>query len=166
MTEIPRQQRPEPDEPSSGSTQFTPGTTAAGAQPATDASSSATAAGTSRTGGAPSSAGPPDSAGTPAAGSGGADSVAPATSADNPLGRTRVSGIWVGIIIFAIVLILLLVFVLQNTMKVSIHYLGFNGHISLAVAMLLSAVAGVLLTAIAGTLRILQLRKRLKANTS
>ena len=165
MTEIPRQQRPEPDEPSSGSTQFTPGTTAAGAQPATDASSSATAAGTSRTGGAPSSAGPPESPGTPAD-SGGAESAAPATSADNPLGRTRVSGIWVGIIIFAIVLILLLVFVLQNTMKVSIHYLGFNGHISLAVAMLLSAVAGVLLTAIAGTLRILQLRKRLKANTS
>lgn len=165
MTEIPREQRPEPNEPSSGSTQFTPGNAAAGAQPASGAVSADPAAGLPRTGGAPNSAGPPEDTGTPAP-EDGAASAAPTTTDDNPLARTRVSGIWVGIIVFAVVLILLLIFVLQNTMKVSIHYLGLSGHISLAVAMLLSAVAGVLLTAIAGTLRILQLRKRLKANTS
>lgn len=78
------------------------------------------------------------------------------------MARTRASGLWVGIVVFTIILILLLVFVIQNTRKVQISYFWFDGSIPLAVAMLLSAAAGVLLTAIAGSLRILQLRRRLK----
>ncbi len=152
MTEVPRSPSPEHDEPTSGSTEFIPGRPASGSQSASGSSSSPS--------GAPQ---PADSASgdTPPAGSGG-----PATIDDNPLARTRVSALWVGIIVFAIILILLLVFVLQNTAKVPITYFWLTGHIPLAVAMLLSAAAGVLLTAIAGTLRIVQLRKRLKANTS
>jgi uncharacterized integral membrane protein len=86
---------------------------------------------------------------------------APAPAA-NPLRRTRTGITWVGIIVFAAVLVLLLIFILQNTQSVEISYLGATGHVSLAVAMLLAAVAGVLLTAIAGSLRIWQLRRRLR----
>jgi uncharacterized integral membrane protein len=78
------------------------------------------------------------------------------------LARTRASETWIAIIVFAIVLILLLIFILENTKKVEVSYFGASSQLPLAVAMLLSAVAGVLLTAIAGTLRILQLRRRVR----
>ncbi len=67
-----------------------------------------------------------------------------------------------GLIIAAIILILLLIFILQNSDDVTVHYLGLHGQASLAVALLLSAVAGVLLIAIPGTLRIMQLRRALR----
>ncbi|MDX6296657.1 MAG: hypothetical protein QOI51_514 [Nocardioidaceae bacterium] len=90
-------------------------------------------------------------------------SPAASTAGDEDLlARTKVSQMWIGIIVFAIILILLLIFVLENTKKVPVTYFGFTGSLPLAVAMLLSAVAGILLTAIAGTLRILQLRKRVR----
>jgi uncharacterized integral membrane protein len=76
--------------------------------------------------------------------------------------RTRAGGIWIGLIATAVVLILLLIFVLQNSRTVAIHFLGLSGHLSLAVALLLAAVAGLLLIAIPGTARIMQLRRSLK----
>jgi uncharacterized integral membrane protein len=79
---------------------------------------------------------------------------------------TRVSAVWVGVIVAALVLIALLIFIAQNSKTVAIHYFGFSGHISLAVALLLAAVAGVLLVAIPGTGRILQLRHALKKNAA
>jgi putative membrane protein len=88
--------------------------------------------------------------------------AAPAPGDTNPLRRTRAGVTWVSVIVFAAVLVLLLVFVLQNTQSVEISYLGASGHVSLAVAMLLAAVAGVLLTAIAGSLRIWQLRRKIR----
>jgi uncharacterized integral membrane protein len=75
-----------------------------------------------------------------------------------------VSGLWVGLIVAALVLIALLIFIAQNSKQVAIHYLGFNGHISLAVALLLAAVGGVLFVAIPGTARIIQLRRALRKN--
>ena len=81
---------------------------------------------------------------------------------ENLLARTRASETWIALIVFALILVLLLIFVLQNTQKVEISYFAADFKIPLAVAMLLSAVAGVLLTAIAGTLRILQLRRRVR----
>lgn len=84
-----------------------------------------------------------------------------APTARNPLRRSRTSTVWTGVIVFAVVLVLLLIFILQNTQSVQISYFAATGHVPLAVAMLLAAVAGVLLTAIAGSLRIWQLRRRL-----
>jgi uncharacterized integral membrane protein len=86
---------------------------------------------------------------------------APAPTAD-PLRRTRAGSTWVGLIVFTAVLVLLLIFILQNTQSVEISYFGASGQVSLAVAMLLAAIAGVLLTAIAGSLRIWQLRRNLR----
>lgn len=90
------------------------------------------------------------------------DLWAPSETEEDPLAGTRASGTWIAIIVFAFILVLLLIFVLQNTRKVPITYLTFTGTLPLAVAMLLSAVAGVLLAAIAGTLRIFQLRKKVR----
>jgi len=85
----------------------------------------------------------------------------PAEGASPATVPTRISGTWVGIIIGALVLVLLLVFVLQNTESVKVSFFAANGHIPLGVALLFAAVGGVLLAAVAASLRILQIRRRL-----
>ena len=72
--------------------------------------------------------------------------------------RTRISGLWVSVGFFAVVLLLLLIFILQNGTKVDISYMGAHGHLPLGVDLLLSAVCGVLLVVLAGAARISQLR--------
>ena len=72
--------------------------------------------------------------------------------------RTRTSGIWVAVGFFAVILLLLLIFILQNGTQVSVSYLGMHGHLPLGVALLLAAVCGVLLVVLAGAARISQLR--------
>ena len=72
--------------------------------------------------------------------------------------RTRISGLWISVGFFAVVLLLLLIFILQNGTKVDISYMGAHGHLPLGVALLLSAVCGVLLVVLAGAARISQLR--------
>src|SRR5215471_16073642 len=74
-------------------------------------------------------------------------------------GRTRMGGAWVAAALFAVVLLLLLIFILENGQQVDIAYFGVHGHLPLGVALLLAAVAGALLVLIPGTVRILQLRK-------
>jgi len=56
------------------------------------------------------------------------------------------------------VLLLLLIFILENGQRVNIGYFGAHGHLPLGVALLLAAVLGVLLVVIPGTGRIVQLR--------
>jgi uncharacterized integral membrane protein len=74
------------------------------------------------------------------------------------LKRTRTGGLWVAVGFFAVILLLLLIFILQNNTDVSVSYLGMHGHLPLGVALLLAAVCGVLLVVLAGTARIGQLR--------
>ena len=77
---------------------------------------------------------------------------------EHKIKRTRTSGLWVSVGFFAVVLLLLLIFILQNGTKVDISYMGAHGHLPLGVALLLSAVCGVLLVVLAGAARISQLR--------
>ena len=56
-------------------------------------------------------------------------------------------------------LIVVLIFIIQNAHAVGISFLGAHLHLSLAVALLLAAVAGALVMAAAGTARITQLRQ-------
>ena len=79
--------------------------------------------------------------------------------------RTRISAVWVGLITAAVFLILLVVFIAQNTAKASIHFLGFNGHLPLGLTILISAIIGLLIAAVLGSIRIMQLRRALKRNT-
>jgi uncharacterized integral membrane protein len=72
--------------------------------------------------------------------------------------RTRIGGLWVGLAFSAVVLLLLLVFILENGQRANVGYFGAHGHLPLGVALLLAAVAGALLVIIPGTGRIVQLR--------
>jgi lipopolysaccharide assembly protein A len=76
--------------------------------------------------------------------------------------RTRTSRAFTGLVAAAIVLILLLIFILENTQGVKISFLGANGHLALGVALLLAAVGGALVTGILGAARIAQVRHHTK----
>jgi len=56
-------------------------------------------------------------------------------------------------------LTVVLIFIIQNAHTVDISFLGAHLRLSLAVALLLAAVAGALMMAAAGTARITQLRR-------
>jgi uncharacterized integral membrane protein len=81
------------------------------------------------------------------------------TAGDPVVTRTRTGGLYAGLILSALVLVVLLVFILQNLDPVRIQFLGLAGQLPIGVALLLAAVAGLLLVAIPGGLRILQLRR-------
>ena len=84
------------------------------------------------------------------------------TPADDPLRRSRTSMVWLATIGLGLVLILLVVLILQNTQQVKVSFLWWEGTPPLAAALLIAAAGGILVTAIAGSLRILQLRRRVK----
>jgi uncharacterized integral membrane protein len=72
--------------------------------------------------------------------------------------RTRVSGIWVASTAAVFVLLILLIFILQNGNRVKINIFGANPTLPLGVALLLAAVLGALLVALIGAARVVQLR--------
>jgi uncharacterized integral membrane protein len=75
------------------------------------------------------------------------------------LRRTRAGGVWVASALFALVLVLLLIFILENSAKVKISFFGASGHLPLGVALLFAAALGILLVVLPGTARIIQLRR-------
>jgi len=81
---------------------------------------------------------------------------------EDPLRGSRTSGAWIGLAVVAILLVLLIIFIAQNTQKVQVAFLGWEGQTPLAVALLAAVVTGLVVAAIAGSLRILQLRRRVK----
>jgi lipopolysaccharide assembly protein A len=89
-------------------------------------------------------------------------SSAPGRSTPVQIERTRISAVWVALIIAAALLVALVIFIAQNARDVSIHYVGLDGRVPLAVGLLVAAVAGMLLVAVPGTARIIQLRRAVK----
>lgn len=80
---------------------------------------------------------------------------------------TRAAALWSALIVGFLVLIVLLIFIAQNTDPGTFHFLGWNWTLPLGVALLLAAVGGGLLAVLVGAARIVQLRiaarKNLKA---
>ena len=61
-----------------------------------------------------------------------------------------------------VVLVLLIIFIAENSNDVTVSFLGAHGTLSLGLAMLIAAVAGVVITLLAGSTRILQLRREVR----
>ncbi|RZS29656.1 putative integral membrane protein [Herbihabitans rhizosphaerae] len=76
--------------------------------------------------------------------------------------RTRTGAAWVAVSAATLITIALIVFLAQNTGSVEISFLGMTTSTSLALALLIAAVGGILLTLILGTARITQLRRNLR----
>ena len=64
-----------------------------------------------------------------------------------------------GLIASVALLIVVMIFIIQNAHAVNISFLGAHLRLSLAVALLLAAIAGALVMAAIGTARITQLRR-------
>ncbi len=77
---------------------------------------------------------------------------------------TRAGALWSSLIVGFLVLILLLVFIAQNTTPTPFTFLGWHWTLPLGVAILLAAVVGGLITVAVGTARIVQLRRAAKKN--
>src|SRR5690349_11997044 len=73
--------------------------------------------------------------------------------------RTRAGALWAGIVVSAVVLVLLLIFIVQNGDPVEIAFLGWAATLPTGVALLAAAVAGILVVAVPGVARIIQLRR-------
>lgn len=72
---------------------------------------------------------------------------------------TRASAAWVATGVAPLLLVLLVVFILQNQTRVNVKFLGFEGSVALGVALLIAAVGGGILVAVAGVERVMQLRR-------
>jgi uncharacterized integral membrane protein len=75
------------------------------------------------------------------------------------IGFTRAGALWTALIAGFLILILLLIFIAQNTTSTPFQFLAWHWNLPLGVAILLAAVVGGLITVAVGTARILQLRR-------
>jgi len=78
------------------------------------------------------------------------------------LRRSRTSSAWFAVVALAVLLLLLIVFIAQNTQDVEVSFLGWDGRAPLAVSLLIATLVGIALAVVAGSLRILQLRRRVR----
>ncbi len=110
-------------------------------------------------------ANPPGTTGTlplPPPSANGSGPPPPAAAAAAPTPRkmhTRISGMRTGLIVGIALLVLVMIFIIQNAHAVNVSFLGAHLRLSLAVALFLAAIGGALLMAAAGTARIAQLRR-------
>ncbi len=77
----------------------------------------------------------------------------------SPVPRTRTGATWVGICAAALTLVVLIVFMLQNTRRVEVSFLWMNGSLPLALALLIAGVGVGIVAMVVGTARVTQLRR-------
>jgi len=77
---------------------------------------------------------------------------------------TRAAALWASLILGFLILIVLLIFIAQNTTSTAFTFLGWHWSQPLGVAIMFAAVAGGLLTVAVGAVRIHQLRRAAKKN--
>ena len=90
----------------------------------------------------------------------GASRPSPATPPSQlPQLLSRISTMRTGLIAGGVVLMVMVIFVIQNARVVQVSFLGLNLRLSLAVALLIAAIAGVLLMVAAGPAWSTELRR-------
>ncbi|MGW0179789.1 LapA family protein [Nocardia sp. NPDC003345] len=75
------------------------------------------------------------------------------------LGRSRVGIAWIALIVAALLGIVLLIFIIQNSESADVEMLFWSFSLPLGVTILLSVIAGALVMALVGGVRIIQLRR-------
>lgn len=77
---------------------------------------------------------------------------------------TRAGALWSSLILGFLILIVLLIFITQNTTSTDFTFLNWHWTLPLGVAILLAAVCGGLITALVSAARMFQLRRVAKKN--
>lgn len=80
------------------------------------------------------------------------------------VGFTRAAALWTSLILGFLILIVLLIFITQNTASTPFTFLTWHWNLPLGVAILLAAVGGGLITAGVSAARMFQLRRAAKKN--
>ncbi|HCG55804.1 MULTISPECIES: lipopolysaccharide assembly protein LapA domain-containing protein [Brevibacterium] len=75
------------------------------------------------------------------------------------------AGMWVSLILGAAIVVLLLIFILQNNVPADFQYFGWQFQLPLGVAMLFAAIGGIFIAGIIGSVRIFVLNRKLKKIT-
>ena len=88
----------------------------------------------------------------------------PAPDATSEVKFTRAAALWTSLILGFLILIVLLIFIAQNTAPTPFTFLNWHWNLPLGVAILLAAVCGGLITALVSAARIFQLRRAAKKN--
>ena len=78
--------------------------------------------------------------------------------------RTRAAALWAALTLGFLILIVLLIFIAQNTESAEFAFIGWHWSLPLGVAILFAAVAGGLLAVAVGAVRMFQLRRAAKKN--
>ncbi|VXC24459.1 conserved hypothetical protein [Arthrobacter sp. 9V] len=81
--------------------------------------------------------------------------IPPASGHDRP---TRTAALWVAVAVGLVVLVMLIVFFVQNQDMITVRFFGLEGTLALGTTLFIAAVGGGVLVALAGGARILQLR--------
>jgi uncharacterized integral membrane protein len=81
---------------------------------------------------------------------------------DDPLRSSRTSTAWIAVVGSMVLIVLLVVFIVQNTTSVPLEFLWIDATVSLSVALLIATAVGMAIAALVGSLRIIQLRRRVK----
>ncbi|MCW4466596.1 lipopolysaccharide assembly protein LapA domain-containing protein [Glutamicibacter sp. MNS18] len=82
----------------------------------------------------------------------------PTEPVDSSKQVTRAGMVWTATVAGLLMLVLLIIFIVQNQDQVTLRYFGLSGQVSLGLALFIAAVGGGILAAIAGAVRIIQLR--------
>ncbi|GAB3686306.1 LapA family protein [Saccharopolyspora tripterygii] len=112
-------------------------------------------------------------AGSGDAGSGDAGAVEKAGGTREPVERSgagkhelasqsRTGVLWTALAIAGVVLVFLLIFVAQNFAPVTVHFLGLEFSLPIGLALLFAAIVGGVLVWLAGTARMIQMRRAVK----
>jgi uncharacterized integral membrane protein len=83
---------------------------------------------------------------------------------ENAVKFTKAAALWSSLIVGFLVLIVLLIFIAQNTDSGTFHFLGWSWSLPLGVALLAAAILGGVITFLIGAARIVQLRRAAKKN--
>ncbi|TLF79319.1 LapA family protein [Nocardia cyriacigeorgica] len=78
------------------------------------------------------------------------------------LEKSKAGYTWVGLVVAALLGIVLMIFILQNLERVEVDLLFWTFGMPLGVSVLLSVIAGALVMALVGGVRIMQLRRAAK----
>jgi uncharacterized integral membrane protein len=97
--------------------------------------------------------------------SGPRDTGSPRRDALSPEARPSAprSRAWIGIALTLVVLVLLIVFIAQNTARAQVSFFGLSGGFPLAVALLAATLAGAILAFAIGMTRAAQRRRRARS---
>ncbi len=85
--------------------------------------------------------------------------VPPEVARGKGIKHTRTGATWTGLVIGIVVLVLLLVFILQNLDSVVLELFVWEFTVPLGVTLLFAAIAGAVIMALVGGVRILQIRR-------